>query len=485
MKRAIVLGLICTAAGACGKKSDTETASNNEGGSTQVGEVNISTDALATLNLSASLVPTVPDSVTASGQGVTPGSIAVATLVDRKKSREACLVRQRIKMARMDQEGIAAQLCYLEKVKGMAAGGKYKIKLTPPAPDMSGGPGGPTLTQGDMPPAGGGDMPPAGGGDMPAGGGDMPAGGPGNELELSVFLDNSDPAKFKVFMCDGDKLTQKIVIDGATAKGSKGSYVVKSTNEMGDIAIVGAFDNGVGKAGHQKATSQAAASFKMDNDTNKFRTNMYLDLVADGISEVKSAFEMSSTGSFDASMKELAAALIGPNLGAALFQHNGDSFFGGGGGGGDLPPPDGDIPPMPLTTADEVETSRAYFDSKGDILAKDDAEAFKEGGALEVKESMLPKLPPLDFDAKFDAGDWDCSGTTDIAGDVSEADFKACDAAFAAAFDDEDCDGKDFAPGAAAPDVPDLAGERVEFDPSQFGLPEGEVPPTGDVPPAE
>lgn len=436
--------LVAAAATSCGKS---DSKNEEEGANTvKVGDVAVGENALAALNLSASLTPEVPESVTAKGQGVQPGQIAVAMLTnaERKKSQEACNIRQKIKQAQSDQIGIAMQLCFIESQKGMKLGGKYRMKFSPSggAPMLTQAPSGP----GDMP-SDPGDMP-SGPGDMPSGPGegDMPSGGGMSEMVMSVFLDNSDPEAFKVYTCNNDILNSKIVLnDARSGVGSKGSYKMLQDNEMGKAAIEGYFDNGVTVAGHQRAAS--TASFVMSMGTTKMygRSNMMLDLAKDGISQVKVASEMSmNDGDFGMANVEIGAARIGPNLGSALFQYTMDT----------------ENPPMQLKADRQVATNRSWFDSAGQELAEADSDSFKAGGALHVSESDFLKLPRNDFTVAFEPGDWDCSGTEDLAMDTTSDAFKQCSEKFVSSFLDEQCDDAAYGVGAAQQDVPVIIEER-------------------------
>jgi hypothetical protein len=488
--------------------------------------------------------PDVPASVAGTGSGVDTkaGQVQIQYLKSASKSREACEVRDQIRQAKMQIDGIAMQLCYIESQKGLTAGGKYKMKFKPPTPS-----GGPALALQELPPGGptAPTEPPTGapGGQMPdpSAGGPPPAGAEGEDMTLSVFLDNSAKEKFTVYMCDNGKLSQKIELVGAAGSGSKGAYkAVISGNGM-DASIKGAFDNGVGLDGHQRLSTQMTFKMDMGGMSNFMRSTMDLDLVKDAVSIVKVATESSTSSTdFSNASKELGTSYVGPNLGAALFQRSLDgdtpSIFAPPGGdsstttdpSGDaiLPPGDGaftdastssntnvdtgtdintdfntdistdmQMPPLALTEA-EVETSRAYFDSAGNKLEPSASKSFEEGGALHIKETDLPKLLPENFSVSFDPTDWDCSGTEDIAMDTSSDAFKACAEKFAAEIPTETCDGGDFVVGVEASDVPPaidayagdtpdlIGGDQPQPAPGALPPPEGGAPVgDGTVPP--
>jgi hypothetical protein len=307
--------------------SDASDSDSKGAGKLIVGE----DDPLDTLNLSDSVSSDVPDSVSASGDGVTAGTIAVSSLTSQSKSREACMIRQKIKEAKMNEEMMALDLCYIEAQKGMKSGGKYKMTF-------SGGP------------AGGGDMGEGPGGEGPGGdydedggpGGDYDEGGlpaltTSEDMTMSVFLDNSDPKKYVIYMCESDKLTQKIVIDTATDKGSKGRYKSVFESDGFKVAMQGTFDNGVTEKGRHTSSSQMQFEMKMGSETMTARSNMFLSLAEKAISVVKVANEFAvDGGEFSGGDKEIGTALIGPNLGAALFQRSfsdsGDAMFDDAGG---------------------------------------------------------------------------------------------------------------------------------------------------------
>jgi len=445
--------------------SATPAATTEPGAS--VGSLNIAEDPLQKLNLSSSLSPEIPASVKGTGTGVQAGAINVAALTSRKKSREACEIRQKIREAKMNQDQMAMNLCFVQSQKGMKAGGKYKLKFTgmgltqDPDPFFTPGPDDDFSSP----------APQASGSPAPTGD-DMPEGpeGMGGEMTMSVFLDNSDTKNFKVFMCDDDKLTQKIVLSNATEKGSKGSFKSKFDMEGMSISIAGSFDNGVGSAGRQVTASQMAFAMKQGTDTMNMRSSMYLDIDGAGISRVMVANEAgNSSGDFSSAMKEIGTAKIGPNLGSALFQH---TFEGSGGffdgGDGNNTPPGGDTIPMPLTGTVNVETSRSYFDSAGNVLSKSDSKSFDDGAPFHMTEKDFPKLLPADFKVEFEASDWDCTGTTDLTVDMESAAFKECEKRFAESFSTEMCDAGDFEVGMEAEGIPSFADERGGLDDLNF-----------------
>lgn len=493
MRIRYVAGIACViTVAACNKgdKKKDDSAPAATPSETKAGEVALETDPLATLQLSASLTPAVPASVTATGAGVEPvasGQVAVAALTagDRKKSQEACYIRQKIREARMDQEKIAMQLCQIEAQKGMKAGKKYKLKFgggakltqgTTTGPgDMTTGPGDMTTGPGDMTTGPGGttgpgDMTTGGTGGVPGGDtGTMPdmsgggSGGPGGDMSYSVFLDNSVADKFSVFICLNDKLSQKIVITGHNDKGSKGTYQIKQEMDgMGSIQVEGAFDNGVDSPDHQRSFSQSSGDMEggPGGGSTSIRTAFALDIVKDGVSKVQAAAEMASSGGdFGGGFREIGAALIGPNLGSALFQrtisadHPAATFPGGD------QPVEGDpnVPPLGLT-GETYQTSRSFFDSAGQTLKAADAANFAEGGTLHVKDADLPKLPPEDFAVALDG--WDCSGTEDFTTDETSEAVKACEEKFKASFSMETCTDAAFVVGVEAPEVPSVLDQR-------------------------
>jgi hypothetical protein len=493
----LVLGAAIMAAVACSGPADkdkdaTDAVESIEDGTkpnTKVGEVDLETDSLSALKLSESVSPQVPASVTATGGGVEPvqnGQIAVATLTaaERKKSLEACNIRQKIKEAKANQESMAQQLCFFESQKGMKAGGKYRMRFTPPGaaltqagqPQPPGGPGGP----GDMPP--GGPSGPGGAPGAPTGGpGDPGAGAPGgapggggSEMNLSVFLDNSVADQFAVYICDADKLTQKIVVSSASEAGAQGSFLAKMEMSGATAQLKGAFDNGVGSSGHQRAVTQMSFDMKMGSSSTYVRSAIDLDLVQTGVSTVKSAVETSSEiGEFSDSYREIGAALIGPNLGSALFQRTIDSSH---------PAPTFEQEQLSLTAAQYV-TTRSFFDNAGQVLAQSDSKSFADGGALAVADSLLPKLVADDFAVEFDSGDWDCSGAEDFTVEQNEA-FKACMDKFASQFAMETCSDPAYLIGADVADAPSVIDQRdsagapeLPPPPPPLGAPGSETPP--------
>jgi hypothetical protein len=447
---------------------------------TQVDKLAVGADALSTMQLSASLSPAVPTSVSATGAGIEPaaaGQIAVSTLTlaERKKSIEACYIRQKIRESKANQESMAMQICYIESQRGMKSGGKYKMSFSAPG---SGGaePPVPEDVPSDVDPTAqvpnGPDpivpdpivpdpiVPPP---DMTLTQDDgAPAGDAGGEMALSIFLDNSTAGKFTVFMCDNDKLSQKIVVENAGDSGAKGSY--KAVMDMGGakIQILGAFDNGVGAVGHQRSASEVAFEMDIGGAKSYLRSGTTLDLAEKGISVVKAATETStSAGDFSNSYREIGAALIGPNIGSALFQRTVDETH----------------PAIPLL--DQVATTtRSYFDSAGKTLAKSDSDSFSDGGILAVSDTLLPKLVSENFKVDFESTDWDCSGTEAFTMDTESADFKACTDKFASQFTIETCgDAAAYEIGSQAPDVSAVVDQRGGDEIPVFEEPSIEPPP--------
>jgi hypothetical protein len=453
------------------EKAAEDSSETEESESAKVGTLEVGDDALQDLNVSSSLTADVPDSVSGSGDGVDAGTIAVTALTARTKSREACMIRQKIKEAKMNEEMMAMDLCFIESQKGMKLGGKYKLTFSG---GPAGGPGGD-----DGPGGPGGDGGPGGpGGDGGPGEYDE-MDGPGlnlsDDMTMAVYLDNTDPDKLTVFMCDGGKLTQKIVIDSASDKGSKGRYKSIFESDGFKIAMQGAFDSGVTEVGRHVSTSQMEFTFSMGTETMTARSNMFLSLAKDGVSIVKVANETSASGGeFSGSDTEIGTALIGPNIGTALFQRTftGDPAdgFGAGPDGDDGAPLDPDGAELSLADEQITETSRSFFDSQGNKFAQEDSASFAEGGKLAIKEELLPKLLSSDFKVEFEATDWDCSGTEDLETDMESAGFKACSTNFTSPFEDEECGGDGFEIGLEEKDI----GEIAHLDPGAEGVFEGE-----------
>lgn len=437
--RKIATGILLVGAFGCNKPEGTgETTATEE--TTKVGEVALDSDSLAALKLSESLSPAVPESVAATGDGVEAvkaGDVALLTQEERKKSLEACYIRQKLREAKMNQESMAMQLCFIEAQKGMKAGGKYKMSFSQP---------GAALTQDMPPPPPPGDMPT---GEMPT---SDPTGAPtggGQDMTLSIFLDNSVADKFTVFMCDSDKLTQKIVVSGAGDAGSKGSFKTSMEMEGMSAQIQGAFDNGVDVAGHQRAASQISFAMDMGGTKNYLRSSLKLDLVEDGVSVVKAATESSTSATdFSSSFREIGTALIGPNLGSALFQRTIEGVQA--------------TDPAMALVEQQVITTRSYFDNAGYVLSKEDSPNFADGAALAVADTDLPKLVPDSFKVEFEASDWDCSGTEDFAMDVESEGFKACTDRFASEFSMETCTDAEYGIGPTEEDATVVLEQRED-----------------------
>ena len=444
---------ILVASISCGKGEDSkdgDAESDGNGNSkVKVGDISLGDNPLSSLKLSQSITASIPASVTATVKG--------ATLVNGTKSREACMIRQKIKEAKMNEEQMAMDLCFIESQKSMKLGGKYKMTFSPPSG------GAMPLIQPPPPGDSGGDM---SGGDMSGGdtpGADMPGGDMGEDMVMSVFLDDSDKDQLKIFMCTNDKLTQKIVIDSASKKGSKGRYKAKFDFSGNTVAIQGAFDNGVTAPDRQISNSKLQFAFSFGESKMTARSNMLLNLSETGVSIVKVANESSmSESDFSAADKEIGVAFIGPKFGSALFQR---TFTGSG----SFDPGDQGPPTEPgfqdpsdsfaLIEEQQVETSRAYFDSKGLKVEASASALFAAQGALEVTESHFPQLLPTDFNVTFDDTDWDCSGTVALEMDTSSDAFESCQGDFTSPFSEESCDDNAFALGMEAEGI-----EAIEND---------------------
>jgi hypothetical protein len=493
----VVLSVFSCTKGDGGK--DDSASSSSEESQNKIGEINVGENSLEGLKLSESISPAVPASVTATGDGVDPkaGDLSVATLTaeDRKKSLEACQIRQKIREAKMNQEVMSMQLCYIQAQKGMKAGGKYKMSFAAGGPALR-------LTQ-SLPPAPDGNQVPPAGADAPTGSapdvGQMPDGGAGpdagagapQDMDMAIFLDNSEAGKFKIYMCQDNKLSQKIVVEGAGETGAKGSFKAVMDMEGVSASIQGSFDSGVELPGHNRSSSQVAFDMDMGGSTMHMRSNIGMDLVEDGVSVVMAANEASSTmGDFDSSFKELGTALIGPNLGAALFQrsvdasHPVETFQMPS---AEVPSDTNDVPEIPdlppplrLTGDKTYVTSRSFFDSAGYELKQSDSDSFADGGLLNVKDTDLPKLLADDFKVEFEASDWDCSGAEEFTMVTDSSSFQACADKFASSFEMETCEaGAVYGAGIEATDVDPVLDQRVEG-----GELPPELPPTiEDVPP--
>jgi hypothetical protein len=427
MRRIVILTVLSVAGCELPKKEEAGQASVQE--KSETGEVIPADDPLSTFKLSEALTLKIPPSVLGNGAGVSSG----ATDVERKKSLKACKVRSIVSEAKMHHEQIVMQLCALEAQKGLLSGGRFKMKI----------PGNSALLLQDNPSVFPEDFGPGGPLDPGAPGpgepsppddyfpkNDPPQEYPVEEMVMSVFVDRSIADKFTVFVCQNEKLSQKIVIEKVGNFASKSSY--KTLMDIGPSTYEqqGTFDNGVESAGHQRLTSRAKFRWNINEKPNSSSSDIELDLVENGVSLVRSASEWTSSLSAGAPDREISAALIDPNLGSVLFQAT--------------PFKTSSTVTDSTTTATELETTRSFFDSAGKVVAKESSPSFADGGILHVTESQLPKLVADDFKVESEPSDWNCSGTTDFTYEPG-SDVEACYESTLAP-SSESCYGDDFEP---------------------------------------
>jgi hypothetical protein len=308
---------------------------------------------VAELGLSGALSLTIPDTLAAASGG-TAASLALAggsagmNLVG-KKSSEACRTMENTNRVLENMQRLGVMFCRLEVESAkMKFGTKYEIAMT----------------------------------------GDPGLAGQG----MAIWVDNSDAAEMKVYMCQNGTLKQNITINGYTGSGkAKGSMSSMHSNDNGSGGINLDFDL------TQDGYKIVKASMKHTNtgsNSGTFRNYSDISLADSGVSTVK----MSSVGTRGSdTFSDQASVLFNGTMGQALFSGAGTQ-----------------------SSNTYNWTSRSTFGADGITVPKASATAdiVVDAATLPVKlaESFAPTAP---------AG-WDCSGTTEtVSIDMTDAATKA------------------------------------------------------------
>jgi len=332
----VIIGLLTS----CGNSSDedgTATASS-----------------VSDLGLSGALQITIPDNLAAASGG-TAASLALAggsnhlNLVG-KKSSEACRTMENTNRVLENMQELGGMFCHLELESAkMKFGTKYEISM----------PGGPGLTA-------------------------SPA--------MAIWVDNSNAAELKVYMCQNGTLKQNITISGYTGSGkAKGSMSSAFTGENGSGGINLDFD--LTQEGY-KIVKASMKHTKTGSNAGTFRNYSDISLADSGVSTVK----MSSVGTRGSdTFSDQASVLFNGTMGQALFTGNG-------------------------TQSSNVYnwTTRSTFGSNGITVASTSATAD-----ITVAAASLPAKLAESFAPTAPAG-WDCSGTTEtVSIDMTDAATRA------------------------------------------------------------
>ena len=316
-----------------------------------------SASSVADLGLSGALNITIPDTMAAASGG-TAASLALAdgsagmNLVG-KKSSEACRTMSNTNMVLENMQEIGGMFCHLEVESAkMKFGTKYEIAMT----------------------------------------GDPGLAGQG----MAIWVDNSNAAEMKVYMCKNGTLQQNITISGYAGSGkAKGSMTSTHTDDNGSGGINLDFDL------TQDGYKIVKASMKHTNtgsESGTFRNYSDISLADSGVSTVK----MSTVGTRGSdTFSDQSSVLFNGTMGQALFKGVGSQVQGG-------------------VTHTYNWTSRSTFGADGITVAKSAATAD-----IVVDAAGLPEKLAESFAPTAPAG-WDCSGTTEtISIDMTDAATKA------------------------------------------------------------
>ena len=231
-------------------------------------------------------------------------------------------------------------------------------------------------------------------------------------INLQIWVDNSNvetTGELKVSMCRGGTLTQVFTVTGLDEDGAVGEILnIGAEEEDGEThnwAQSVTFDLNYSEAGRSFLNVKS----KFTNDSDTYRQHIVIDLLDEGVSNMR----VSRTGTWEGNtFAQMGAAKHDGSYGQVLFANS----FTGSEGGQDF-------------TFDF--TRRAYFDADGFIVASDATTAFAEDGNLYVADADVPKELDSTFDpGSFSADEWDCtteeSVTVDMTG-TNGAAHDACD----------------------------------------------------------
>ena len=309
---------------------------------------------VADLGLSGALNITIPDTMAAASGG-TAASLALAggsagmNLVG-KKSSEACRTMENTNRVLENMQELGRMFCHLEVESAkMKFGTKYEIAMT----------------------------------------GDPGLAGQG----MAIWVDNSNAAEMKVYMCKNGTLQQNITISGYTGSGkAKGSMSSTHSDDNGSGGINLDFD--LTQDGYKIVKASMKHTNSNGSESGTFRNYSDISLADSGVSTVK----MSSVGTMGSNtFSDQASVLFNGTMGQALFS-------GAGTQSGNT----------------YNWTSRSTFGADGITVPKASATAD-----IVVDAAGLPEKLAESFAPNAPAG-WDCSGTTEtVSVDMTEATTKA------------------------------------------------------------
>jgi hypothetical protein len=332
---------VATAA-SCGKKKNAATTA--------------AASTVADLALSSTLKLSIPDKLATASGGTASTTLDLAEELNLvgKKSSEACRTMETVKQVLDNLKEIGSMFCHFEaESENLKFGTKYNIK-------MSGKPG------------------------------------LAGSTTMGIWVDNSDAANIKVYMCKDGKLNQQIsVSDFASAGKAKGSMNTMHTGTQGSATFEGGinitFD--LTQAGLKIINANMKHKNTGGEYAGEFRNSADISLSETGVSVVK----MTSKGARGSdTMSDQAAVRFNGTMGQALFSGTGSN------GGRTY-----DYSSLSTFGADGVTVAKSTATSDILVLAAD-----------------LPSKLADDFTPTAPTG-WDCTTTEDLKIDMADAAKKA------------------------------------------------------------
>ncbi len=320
----------------CGKKKEKSTSETP--------------DSIADLSLSSALALDLPSTLVKASGGTTTSSLTLDQKFDQKfdeklvgkKSSEACRTMENTSRVLERLQEIGSMFCHLEaESANMKFGTKYTVNVS---------------------------------------GGDQKNG----SQSMAIWVDNSDAANLKVYMCKGGTLAQTISIAGFAGQGkAKGTVQSIHSGSEGATTHTGgaSIEFDFTQSGYRVVKSSMKDTSTGGSYAGSFRNYAELTLADSGVSTIR----MSSEGTRGSdTMSDQGAMFFNGTIGQALFKGVGTNG---------------------VHTYNY--TSRSTFGSDG--VTVDNATAPE---AIKVPLAALPDKLPSSFSPEAPAG-WDCSGTTE------------------------------------------------------------------------
>ena len=306
-------------------------------------------DSMSDLALSSALKLEIPDTMAAAA-GASASLTLTGMNLTGKKSSEACRTMENTNRVLEQLKEVGGMFCHLEVESAkMKFGTKYNVSMTGGGPQLNG-------------------------------------------ESMAIWVDNSNAAEMKVYMCQGGSLKQQITVSGFSGDGkAKGSLNSKHSGDFGSGGVNLDFD--FTQAGY-KIVNAKMAHTSTGEFSGTFRNASEISLADAGVSIVK----MSSSGNRGTdTMSDQGAVMFNGTMGQALFTGNG-SYNG----------------------STYNWTQRSTFGSDGITVANSTATAD-----IKIDKSTLPAKLDASF-APTDPSGWDCSGATEtVTIDMTDAATKA------------------------------------------------------------